>query len=167
MGTGFTFEMRVCNWAWLPNRPETRVRLGVLTMGARFHIVTLFRSFVEMIRDAQPLGAGLYQLGEPKPVISSLEYLGVGAFARADVLSWTYVDNGKDDPRTPYDPFIEAGIFADLSSSLEWLGGLELSAGGAVSKSSGSMAFVRMDLKMLGHARRGKTPFNKAYYRKL
>ena len=168
MGTGFTFEMRALDWAWLPNRPETRVRFGMATLGARFHAITLFRRYTERLPGlGRQVGPGVYELTEPRDVEQSVEYLGVGAFARADVLSWTYVDNGKTDPRFPYDPYVEGGLYFSPSTSVEWLGGLEVSAGAAASTSSGGMLFMRIEALLFGYRGRGAGPFSKVYGKKI
>jgi hypothetical protein len=171
-GSGFVWELRALDWVWLPNRPETRARLGFATFGPRYHLFTLFRRYTANLPIAYPIGStvnGTQYFKLSERVISELsnEYLGVGAFARVGLLSWTYLDNGIDDPKTPYDPYVETGLFLSLGSSVEWFGGAEFSAGAAISTSSGGMLFLRAEAQAFGHRGRGKGPFSKIYLKKI
>src|SRR5262249_1630059 len=142
-----------------PDVRETRVRMGLLTLGVRFHLVTLFHRHVEQLKIARQTspGSGLYWIpDEPTDVERVIEYLGAGLFARGNAFCFTVAGTKNTDPRTLYDPYAEGGLFVDLSPPFEWAGSLELTAGVAASLSSGTMLFGRIEVLLVGYRLKGE-----------
>ena len=157
--TGFVFEMRSLDWAWLPSAPDPHIRLGAVTLGARFHVFTLFDSDVRRIPEAVgpescpgPLSCTYKPTGYMLDCETKTQYFAFGPFVRGNGIAATYrsTDANEDGYVFAYDPYVEAGLVASLNAPFKLAGGLELTAGAGASLYSGMSVFLRAEVLLVG-----------------